>query len=404
MLKSLGWDLVRVWSTDWFDNADLETERLVRKLETLRQRERSPSESVWPLYSEDKLGESTKYDFGREEPEAETTPDEDEGSDDRKLEPAFKRDTAPAGGPLSADGLTIVNGGSGRLTPAEARKVLEAFRESMIRPAQPDWDAARSILRPGMIETLVEKRIIDPDMWYERIPQYLRAGTNPMEKTRYLEEICEIVDRIRPSTASSARKKTESSLGGEPYSAIASPEAARPLMQPTGAAPATYVITDVASVARPNRERFHDPDYTSTLREMVALVVQTEGPILEDLLVERIARAHDLQRSGNQIRRRVVGLLPPGSAVERRVDEVVVWPAGFQPDTPFPYRRDPSGERGHEAVPVEELASLARPFLRLRLDDEAVLRRMADEFDLGRLRASTRERFKVALGIARKFQ
>jgi very-short-patch-repair endonuclease len=36
VLQGLGWDLVRVWSTDWFDNPAHETEKLVKKLERLR--------------------------------------------------------------------------------------------------------------------------------------------------------------------------------------------------------------------------------------------------------------------------------------------------------------------------------------------------------------------------------
>src|SRR5262249_28173823 len=36
VLVSLGWDIVRVWSTDWFDNPDVQTEKLVKGLEELR--------------------------------------------------------------------------------------------------------------------------------------------------------------------------------------------------------------------------------------------------------------------------------------------------------------------------------------------------------------------------------
>jgi hypothetical protein len=169
----------------------------------------------------------------------------------------------------------------------------------------------------------------------------------------------------------------------------------------TAAKSTLYVASDIASVAPPNRERFHDPDYTPTLKVMVAHVVATEGPIFEDLLVDRIARAHHLQRSGNQIRKRLMSLLPPGSQVDRKGDEAVVWPAGLEPGQPFPFRRDPTGERRHEDVPIEELASLAQPFARLRMDDEGILRRMADEFGLERLRASARARFESALLIAR---
>jgi very-short-patch-repair endonuclease len=38
VLCSLGWDIVRVWSTDWFDNPTRETDKLVKKLEELRSK------------------------------------------------------------------------------------------------------------------------------------------------------------------------------------------------------------------------------------------------------------------------------------------------------------------------------------------------------------------------------
>ena len=59
-----------------------------------------------------------------------------------------------------------------------------------------------------MIETFVQQRVSDPDMWYSRIPQYLRTGTNPIEKTRFLEEICEIVDRIELGAGLCLERKT----------------------------------------------------------------------------------------------------------------------------------------------------------------------------------------------------
>ena len=37
---------------------------------------------------------------------------------------------------------------------------------------------------PAMIETFVQQRITDPADWHNRIPQYLRTGTNPAEKKK----------------------------------------------------------------------------------------------------------------------------------------------------------------------------------------------------------------------------
>jgi very-short-patch-repair endonuclease len=38
VLRSLGWDIIRVWSTDWFDNPDAQTDKLVKLLNELRAR------------------------------------------------------------------------------------------------------------------------------------------------------------------------------------------------------------------------------------------------------------------------------------------------------------------------------------------------------------------------------
>jgi hypothetical protein len=40
VLQSKGWSLIRVWSTDWFDNADIQTTRLIQKIEEFRSKTR----------------------------------------------------------------------------------------------------------------------------------------------------------------------------------------------------------------------------------------------------------------------------------------------------------------------------------------------------------------------------
>ncbi|TGV63068.1 DUF559 domain-containing protein, partial [Mesorhizobium sp. M00.F.Ca.ET.158.01.1.1] len=36
VLRGLGWNVLRVWSTDWFDNPDAQTEKPLKRLEELR--------------------------------------------------------------------------------------------------------------------------------------------------------------------------------------------------------------------------------------------------------------------------------------------------------------------------------------------------------------------------------
>ena len=53
-------------------------------------------------------------------------------------------------------------------------------------------------------------------------------------------------------------------------------------------------------------------------------------------------------------------------------------------------------------TPVAELASLALPYIRVRLADDDILYRMANHFQLGRLREPTRVRFQSAINLARQ--
>lgn len=394
VLTSLGWQLVRVWSTDWFDNPELETEKLVRKLEELRQLAASPF-TCYPSLECDPaealrvegLGENIAIDRPDEAPtNAVANCRQEPDLDQAPSVVVSSLDDRPSSG---AEWLS----GTGTLSAEAAIQALEAFRETVIRPMIPDWDAQRSILRPAMIETFVKQRVTDPAQWHSHIPQYLRTGTNPTEKNRFLDEICEIVDRIGDAVPG---QQTQN--GG----------ARQPDRRATQSAHETneddstlYRFADVAVVAAPDRGRFYDNDYTSTLRSMVAQVIDVEGPIFDDVLVDRIARAHAMQRSGSQIARRIRSILPKDAKLSKQGGRLVIWPPGTSVGTLLPFRRDPTGERAYADVPLEELASIAVPLLRLHVDEESVLRRIAEEFGLERVRASARAYFEGALKLAK---
>lgn len=53
-------------------------------------------------------------------------------------------------------------------------------------------------------------------------------------------------------------------------------------------------------------DQFYSPSYDSKLLSMVLHVIDTEGPIHEEVLVRRLARGHGFQRAGRQIRDRVI--------------------------------------------------------------------------------------------------
>jgi very-short-patch-repair endonuclease len=185
MLVSLGWTILRVWSTDWFDNPELETDRLVRKLEHLR----GPQPPGFHDYPTLQRVHETEVQTEQ--------PGEPDGQATSMAESGLSAPSEPeaAAAPTLGAQANLYDGDE-PLTTDDGARALEAFREEVIRLAVGNYEAHRSILRPAMIETFVQQRVVDPNDWYSRIPQYLRARTNPTEKKLYLEKICGIIDRI----------------------------------------------------------------------------------------------------------------------------------------------------------------------------------------------------------------
>jgi len=71
----------------------------------------------------------------------------------------------------------------------------------------------------------------------------------------------------------------------------------------------TYLITNFdGGDYRADPERFYSEEYKPQLSAMIDHVIDTEGPIHEDILVRRIARHHGFQRAGRQIRDTVLTL------------------------------------------------------------------------------------------------
>ncbi|MFP3631627.1 DUF3320 domain-containing protein, partial [Burkholderia sp. SIMBA_045] len=70
-----------------------------------------------------------------------------------------------------------------------------------------------------------------------------------------------------------------------------------------------YRLTDFTIEShRINSDAFYSQEYDVVLSDLIAHVLAQEAPILDSLLVQRIARAHGFQRSGRLIRERVLDL------------------------------------------------------------------------------------------------
>ena len=86
-------------------------------------------------------------------------------------------------------------------------------------------------------------------------------------------------------------------------------------------------------------DRFYDPLYRSTLRALVAHIIRVEGPIFEDVLIRRIARAHGFGRTGVKIGVAVQKAVDGRFPRSQEGDRPIYWPEGSDPTTLWPFRR-----------------------------------------------------------------
>lgn len=386
VLTDKGWDIVRIWSTDWFDNPDLQTERLFERLEALRRQPAESPDDFAFRFETHQVGQSDGQETARASAEATDSAPSPDGEAEVQIRTVD-------------DPLRL---GVASFSEKDCFEALHHFRAHVIAAEMPEWDPNRSILRDAMIETFVRQRFADPDEWFEKVPGYLRQGTNAAEKNRYLERICEIVSRLDQGQAHSdsapagSRGSTDALSGPSSGFGTDAGSAARGQSDGTEYSPTNFSELGL----RPEASRFYDHDYESVLQKMVAHVLRRESPIYEDLLIERIARAHGFQRSGERIQKAVAKVIGKQYRRTKEDGRTVVW-GGEQASRIVTYRNCEPDVRSHGDVPIAELASLAVPFIRVRLSDDDILYRMADHFKLGRLREPTRVRFQMAVDLAR---
>lgn len=340
VLDGLGWAFLRVWSTDWFDNPELETDKLVAKLENLR----SGPLRAFPDYQ-------MMDAFGQGEPDP-VEPHSVNNADGAA--PAAEGLNPVPSSPGVAANKEPDLADDGPLTPGQAYKVLEGFRESVIKPAMENWEAHRSILRDGMIETFVKQRLDEPGDWFSKVPQFQRSGTNPLEKTLFLARICEVVERIddgapgrhpRAEPYAVAPPFAPGGPGREPLPVapvmpVAPPSADRSPPEPQ------YVIADIANLSlTPRPDRFYETDYKETIGRIPDYIIEVEAPVFGDVVVTRIARVHGYLRTGNTIQKLVLSSVDGRFPKTTEDGREVFWPVGVSPGSLVSFRASSGQER-----------------------------------------------------------
>jgi very-short-patch-repair endonuclease len=125
-----------------------------------------------------------------------------------------------------------------------------------------------------------------------------------------------------------------------------------------------YQTTDFSEFFdRINPGEFYDEGYDATLMNLIGLTLKVEAPIADDLLVQRIARAHDFKRAGRIIRERVLALVDDHFHLRQDpVGGCFVWLHEEGPSTMMSFRLPVEGEvvRSIEEIPAEEILAATK--------------------------------------------
>ncbi|MCX8494866.1 MAG: DUF3320 domain-containing protein [Akkermansiaceae bacterium] len=125
-----------------------------------------------------------------------------------------------------------------------------------------------------------------------------------------------------------------------------------------------YQTTDFSEFFdRINPGEFYDEGYDATLIHLIGLTLKVEAPIADDLLVQRIARAHDFKRAGRIIRERVLALVDDHFHLRQDpVGGCFVWLHEEGPSTMMSFRLPVEGEvvRSIEEIPAEEILAATK--------------------------------------------
>lgn len=155
-----------------------------------------------------------------------------------------------------------------------------------------------------------------------------------------------------------------------------------------------YRLTDLSRF-RAEPDLFHEFGYRTTLRSMVDAVMEAEAPLREEVLAQRIARAHGWLRTGSKIRERIQLHLRDLERTRESSGEFLWKPGTIAPIHPYRTPVDVEARRSIADIPLAELASIivTEPALLEENDPALALARL---LGVERLAATSRARLDEA--------
>ena len=104
---------------------------------------------------------------------------------------------SPAGAaPVHDEVMGAVATRSLAATVEDIRAELVRLREEEIHAEMPSSDRARGFLRKAMLDTLLRYRPTNPEEFRRRVPEALRAKTDPQQYLRYAGRVFDLLAEI----------------------------------------------------------------------------------------------------------------------------------------------------------------------------------------------------------------
>ena len=172
ILENLGWNIIRIWSADWFRDPNAELDRVSRELKKLisAQDERQARKAEMRASGEMPV------------PASEVLPAQS------LRQASLFGDKSPAPG-LRRETLTGIS-------IEQARAKLIDLRERSIRTRFPDSDPANGFLRKSMLDELLKKRPTDMDEFRNTIRLDLREKTDAVQVKEFSARVFDILAEI----------------------------------------------------------------------------------------------------------------------------------------------------------------------------------------------------------------
>jgi hypothetical protein len=158
-------------------------------------------------------------------------------------------------------------------------------------------------------------------------------------------------------------------------------------------------VDPLAAVTSVDPVAFFEEHYNDVLAAMIAHVVVHEGPVLDVILAQRIARAHGWVRTGNRIRERVSRLAEKSH--RKTIEDVgdFYWPSHLEDDSAVSFRKavDSDSLRAVDEISQKELEALARESLARGELVDNLLYAMARAIGLQKVSAQSKQRLEQAI-------